>query len=160
MGDVLQCQSQDLLLLFIIKYYFSFFKEREKYGLRFSLLFSKTVECGLCGVLSSLPLFLFSSQLILSNQVNQSSTRDADMKGIKYSHPKKDRLDMITKFGWCCDGLVVASGVVLVCFCYYCCAAIAQPLPSLRSHLVVSQVLFCFFFFLASCFAPPPPLFF
>ena len=84
---------------------------------------------------------------------------EMQMKGIKYSHPKKDRLDMITKFGWCCDGLVVASGVVLVCFCYYCCAAIARPLPSLRSHLVVSQVLFCFFF-LASCFAPPSPLVF
>ena len=159
MGDVLQCQSQDLLLLFIIKYYFNFIKEREKYGLRFSLLFSKTVECGLCGVLSSLPLFLFSSQLILSNQVNQPSTRDADMKGIKYSHPKKDiRYDyqIWVVLRWTGGG--VRRGVGLLLLLLLCCHCPTPPKFEVSLSCKLGLVLFFFFQQLAS--PPLPPCFF
>ena len=85
--------------------------------LSFSVLFSESVELSI----SSLPhclSFYFHNSYHQSNQALVS--RDSYMKGIKYYHLKKERLDINTKFGWCCGGLVVAawcwSGLLL---CFY-----------------------------------------
>ena len=85
--------------------------------LSFSVLFSESVELSISSLPHCLSFYFHNSY----HQINQALvSRDSYMKGIKYYHLKKERLDINTKFGWCCGGLVVAawcwSGLLL---CFY-----------------------------------------
>ena len=85
--------------------------------LSFSVLFSESVELSISSLPHCLSFYFHNSY----HQINQALvSRDSYMKGIKYYHLKKERLDINTKFGWCCGGLVVVlwwtggGGVVLI----------------------------------------------
>ena len=106
----------------------------------------QTHHCSNFGVWNSQSyLYLIASLFYFHNsyhQINQALvSRDSYMRGIKYYHPKKERLDINTKFGWCCGGLVAAaawcwSGLRL-CFCsalvWFASAAVCPTPPTPRS---------------------------
>ena len=111
-----------------------------------SVLFSESVELPI----SSLPHFLSFYFHSSYHQINQALVpRDSYLRGIKYYHPKKERLDINTKFGWCCGGLVVAawcwSGLLLCSglVCFRC----RLPNPAHSQVLVFSKLGFLFSFF-------------
>ena len=115
--------------------------------LSFSVLFLESVELSISSLPPCLSFYFHSSY----HQINQALVpRDSYLRGIKYYHPKKERLDINTKFGWCCGGLVAAaawcwSGLRL-CFCsalvWFASAAVCPIPPTPRSWL---GFLFSFF---------------
>ena len=116
--------------------------------LSFSVLFSESVELSISSLPHCLSFYFHNSY----HQINQALvSRDSYMKGIKYYHLKKERLDINTKFGQCCSGLVVVawcwSSLLLyfqfglVCFHYH------LPNPTHSQVLVFSKLGFLFSFF-------------
>ena len=122
--------------------------------LSFSVLFSESVELSISSLPHCLSFYFHNSY----HQINQALvSRDSYMRGINYYHPKKERLDINTKFGWCCGGLVVVTwcqwrSVDLVC--YFASALVWFGLVCFRyrlpnpahSYLVCQVFLFLFFF--------------
>ena len=115
--------------------------------LSFSVLFSESVELSISSLPHCLSFYFHNSY----HQINQALvSRDSYMKGIKYYHLKKERLDINTKFGWCCGGLVVAvwcwSGLLLCFYSGLVWFRCRLPNPAHSQVLVFSKLGFLFSF--------------